>query len=94
MTISFSTLSIVVDMIVTRMLPRQYVKPEDVLSARLIPRAGGQYFELEVLYQEHTPQQASGAVTAGIDIGINNLYTIAFDDFSDGLIVSGKPLTR
>ena len=69
-----------------------HVRPEDVLSARLIPRAGGQYFELEVLYQEHTPQQASGSVTAGIDIGIDNLYTIAFDDFTEGLIVSGKPL--
>ena len=69
-----------------------HVKSGDVLSARLIPRAGGQYFELEVLYQEHAPQQASGSVTAGIDIGIDNLYTIAFDDFTEGLIVSGKSL--
>lgn len=69
-----------------------HVKPSAVLSARLIPRAGGQCFELEVLYQEHAPQQASGSVTAGIDIGIDNLYTIAFDDFTEGLIVSGKTL--
>lgn len=70
----------------------EHIKPSAVLSARLIPRAGGQYFELEILYQEHAPQQASGSVTAGIDIGINNLYTIAFDDFTEGLIVSGKTL--
>lgn len=72
-------------------LPK-HVRTEDVLSARLIPRAGGQYFELEVLYQEHAPHQISGTVTAGIDIGIDNLYTIAFDDFAEGLIVSGKSL--
>ncbi len=70
----------------------EHVHPEDVLSARLIPRAGGQYFELEVLYQEEPQPQTPGAVMAGIDIGINNLYTIAFDDFTEGLIVSGKSL--
>ena len=69
-----------------------HVKSGDVLSARLIPRAGGQYFELEVLYQEEPQRQVEGTVTAGIDIGINNLYTIAFDDFTEGLIVSGKTL--
>ena len=69
-----------------------HVHPDDVSSARLIPRAGGQCFELEVLYQEKPVEQAKGTVTAGIDIGIDNLYTIAFDDFSKGLIVSGKSL--
>ena len=70
----------------------EHVSPDDVSSARLIPRAGGQCFELEVLYQEKPQSQVEGTVTAGIDIGIDNLYTIAFDDFSEGLIVSGKSL--
>ena len=70
----------------------EHVHPDDVSSARLIPRAGGQYFELEVLYQEKLTQQVKGTVAAGIDIGVDNLYTIAFDDFSKGLIVSGKSL--
>lgn len=29
-------------------------------------------------------------VTAGIDPGLNYLYTIAFDDFSEGVLVSTK----
>ena len=70
----------------------EHINSESVRSARLIPRAGGQCFELEVLYQEEAVEQTKGNVTAGIDIGIDNLYTIAFDDFSDGLIVSGKSL--
>ena len=70
----------------------EHIRPDDVSSARLIPRAGGQYFELEVLYQEKPQPQNKGTITAGIDIGIDNLYTIAFDDFSEGLIVSGKSL--
>ena len=70
----------------------EHINPESVRSARLIPRAGGQCFELEVLYQEKLQTQVEGTVTAGIDIGIDNLYTIAFDDFSEGLIVSGKSL--
>ena len=70
----------------------EHIVAESICSARLIPRAGGQCFELEVLYQEEAQPQAKGTVTAGIDIGIDNLYTIAFDDFSEGLIVSGKSL--
>lgn len=31
-----------------------------------------------------------GWVTAGIDPGLNYLYTIAFDDFSEGVLVSTK----
>ena len=70
----------------------EHIVAESICSARLIPRAGGQCFELEVLYQEEAQPRAKGTVTAGIDIGIDNLYTIAFDDFSEGLIVSGKSL--
>lgn len=70
----------------------EHINSGSVRSARLIPRAGGQCFELEVLYQEETVEKAEGTVTAGIDIGVDNLYTIAFNDFSDGLIVSGKSL--
>ena len=69
-----------------------HIDSESIRSARLIPRAGGQCFELEVLYQEEAVEKVKGTVTAGIDIGIDNLYTIAFDDFSEGLIVSGKSL--
>ena len=72
-------------------LPK-HIDSGSIRSARLIPRAGGQCFELEVLYQEKPVEQVKGTVTAGIDIGVDNLYTIAFDDFSEGLIVSGKSL--
>lgn len=70
-----------------------HIAPESVRSARLIPRAGGQAFELEVLYVEKPPEEyVPVEVVAGIDIGVCNLYTIAFDDFSDGLIVPGTQL--
>lgn len=64
-----------------------------VKSARLIPRIDKKIYELEIIYKEETPEvSVTGNLTAGIDIGINNLYTIAFSDFSEGVIVSGKKL--
>lgn len=71
----------------------EHVSPDSVLSARLIPRIVNDVYELEVMYNPVPEKLYTGkGVTAGIDPGLNYLYTIAFDDFSDGVLVSGKKL--
>lgn len=71
-------------------LPEQYQK---VKSARVVPTGTG--FELKVLYEavsddrQYTPQQG---LMAGVDPGLNNLFTIGFSDLREGIIVDGKPL--
>ena len=73
-------------------LPEQYQK---VKSARVVPTGTG--FELKVLYEavsddrQYTPQQG---LMAGVDPGLNNLFTIGFSDLREGIIVDGKPLKR
>ena len=70
-----------------------HVSGKQVKSARLIPQSR-QHLVLEVIYKDEVNSEPTGDVTAGIDIGINNLFTIAFDNFQEGIIVSGKPIKR
>lgn len=70
-----------------------HVSGKQVKSARLIPQSR-QHLVLEVIYKDEVNSGPTGDVTAGIDIGINNLFTIAFDNFQEGIIVSGKPIKR
>lgn len=65
-----------------------------VKSARVTPEGNG--FVLRVLYEsendnEYTP--IPGKI-AGIDPGVNNLFTISFNDFSEGIIIDGKPMKK
>lgn len=65
-----------------------------VKSAKVVPV--GDIFELHVLYEslggnDYSPN--SGLV-ASIDPGMNNLMTIAFSDFREGIIIDGKPLKK
>ena len=70
-----------------------HVSGKQVKSARLIPQSR-KHLVLEVIYKDEVNSKPTGDVTAGIDIGINNLFTIAFDNFQEGIIVSGKPIKR
>lgn len=66
-----------------------------IKSARVVPIGCG--FELKVLYEDtHCNKNLNSkiGIVAGIDPGINNLLTLAFSDFSEGIIVDGKPLKR
>ena len=60
----------------------------NVRSAR-IHHSHNDVFILEVLYQEAPDKESPGNLTASIDLGINKLATIVFEDGSQPLSVSG-----
>lgn len=73
-------------------LPR-FIAPQDVQAARLVPRNDVE-FTLEVVYTIPAAviPKPTGELTAGIDLGVANLATVAFSDHRSGLIVAGGPL--
>ena len=72
-------------------LPRDF--HGEIKYAKVVP--DGNAFTLHVSYKpieeviEYTPVKG---LIAGIDPGVNNLFTIAFNDFRKGMIINGKPL--
>lgn len=68
-----------------------HVAVSDVLSARL--KFKHQRFILEVVYTvpENLPERERGLI-AGMDLGVNNLVTVAYSDGSQGFNVNGRPL--
>ena len=87
-------------LIVASMSPVQIpVKPglkfEDLCEVRIVPLTGG--FAVEVVYEEQDNYQffcsLNPELSAAIDIGLDNLATIVFNDPTIGPIaVNGKPL--
>ena len=67
-------------------------KQQNIQQARIIPRIG--YYVVEVVYeQEPSPAAVNPALRAGVDIGLNNLATLASD--KPGFvprIVNGRPV--
>jgi IS605 OrfB family transposase len=75
------------------------VKPglrfEDLCEVRIVPKTG--CFVIEIVYEEHSvtshPSRPNLQVAAAIDIGLDNLATIVFNDPSiQPIAVNGKPL--
>jgi IS605 OrfB family transposase len=75
------------------------VKPglsfEDLCEVRIVPKTG--CFALEVVYKEHSSVESSSNSNceraAAIDIGLDNLATIVFNDPTiQPIAVNGKPL--
>lgn len=66
----------------------------EVRSARVIPE--GNSFMLHVLYEDNEPADytPTPGLVAGVDPGLNNLFTIAFNDLREGIIVDGRPLKK
>lgn len=67
-------------------------KKQNVKQCRIIPRNG--YYVIEIIYEvnELTLKQNNNRYT-GIDLGINNLATLSFNDKNiKPLIINGKPL--
>lgn len=63
---------------------------ETIKQVRIIPK--GLYFIVEVVYEVlDTPVEDSGGV-AGIDLGLNNLASLVFGDFSQPVLFNGRPL--
>lgn len=63
---------------------------ETIKQVRIIPK--GLYFIVEVVYEVlDIPVEDSGGV-AGIDLGLNNLASLVFGDFSQPVLFNGRPL--
>lgn len=70
-------------------LPKKY---QTVQSARL-QAVNSSILKFTVLYQDETPSsEYSGDLVAGLDFGLENLFTVALTDRSTSFVVSGKPL--
>lgn len=63
---------------------------ETVKQVRILPR--NNHFVIEVVYeQECLPERTDGIISA-LDLGINNLVTVAFSDGKEPFIINGRPL--
>lgn len=62
---------------------------EEVNFVRLVPK--NSYYVIEVGYTIKEKEERTGGEVASIDLGLNNLMTIAMPS-GDNLIVNGKPL--
>jgi len=64
---------------------------EKIQQVRIIPK--GLYFIAEIVYEvPDPPLQETNEHVAGIDLGLSNLATLVFDDFSQPVLYNGKPL--
>ena len=59
-------------------------------EVRIIPR--NNHYAIEVVYQVKEKEHHDNGKYAAIDLGLNNLATVAFNDGSKPLIVNGRPL--
>ena len=62
---------------------------ERVKFARIVPKKG--YYVIEIGYTKEVKVKKQAGEVAGIDIGLNNLMTVAMPS-GDNFIVNGKPL--
>lgn len=59
-------------------------------EVRVVPRT--HHYVIEVVYQVKEKTHCDNGKYAAIDLGLNNLATVAFNDGSKPLIVNGRPL--
>ena len=59
-------------------------------EVRVVPRT--HHYVIEVVYQVKEKTHCDNGKYASIDLGLNNLATVAFNDGSNPLIVNGRPL--
>ena len=59
-------------------------------EVRIVPRT--HHYVIEVIYQVKEKTHCDNGKYAAIDLGLNNLATVAFNDGSKPLIVNGRPL--
>lgn len=64
-----------------------------IKQVRIVPLKNNT-FKIEVVYnKQELPNVVSNGLTCGIDIGLNNLFAVAFSDQSkQSIIISGRPL--
>ena len=62
----------------------------DIKQVRIIPK--NNKYVIEVVYNKEVKQPIINNNYASIDLGLNNLTTIGFNDFKDPFIIKGTPL--
>jgi transposase len=76
-----------------RISVKRGMKYEDICEVRIVPKVG--CFVVEVVYEIalNLNHELKSELTAAIDIGLDNLATVVFNDFSiQPLIINGRPL--
>ena len=63
---------------------------QSIQQVRIIPK--GLYFLVEVVYEVPDISLKTNGGVAGIDLGLNNLASLVFDDFSKPVLYNGRPL--
>lgn len=62
----------------------------DIKCVRLIPK--NLEYTVEVVYEKQEAPLRTNGLTASIDLGVNNLATVAFSDIKNPIAIDGKPL--
>jgi putative transposase len=63
---------------------------ESIKEVRIVPK--GNHYTIEIVYEKIEKPAVESSLVASIDIGLNNLATITFNDGRTPLILNGKPL--
>ena len=72
-------------------IPIKNIKYEDFIGARIVVRKG--YFVIEIMHEVETkPLKTDNGRYCGIDLGLNNLATLAFSTGDKPLIINGRAL--
>ena len=71
-------------------IPTKLTDFTSLKEVRIVPRT--HHYVIEVVYQVKEKTHYDNGKYASIDLGLNNLATVAFNDGSKPLIVNGRPL--
>ena len=71
-------------------IPTKLTDFSSLKEVRIVPRT--HHYVIEVVYQVKEKTHCDNGKYAAIDLGLNNLATVAFNEGSKPLIVNGRPL--
>ena len=71
-------------------IPTKLTDFTSLKEVRIVPRT--HHYVIEVVYQVKEKTHCGNGKYAAIDLGLNNLATVAFNEGSNPLIVNGRPL--
>ena len=71
-------------------IPTKLTDFSSLKEVRIVPRM--HHYVIEVVYQVKEKTHCDNGKYAAIDLGLNNLATVAFNEGSKSLIVNGRPL--
>ncbi len=62
----------------------------DICEVRIVPQ--NKHYIIEVVYKKQEKEAVNSENFAAIDLGVNNLVTVSFNDCKNPLIINGRPL--